>query len=107
MFTTKYPLTYSLPAMDENGVIYFGTFSQNDECAFYAVNSSDGKELWKLVKTGGGDLAKGMAGATVGTDKKLYVSTISGGLFAIPIFANPQTQSWGMRGGNPQGTNSK
>ena len=106
-FTTKYQLTYSLASMDEKGVIYFSTFNQDAECAFYGVDSKDGSELWKIVKLGSSDAEKGMAGVTVGPDKKLYVSTITGGLSAIPIFSGPELNSWSSRGGNPQGTSNK
>lgn len=107
VFTTKYQLTYSLPALDENGIIYFSTFNQDAECAFYAVNSADGSEVWKMIKSGSSDAEKGMAGVTVGNDKKLYVSTIAGGLYAIPIFAGPELNSWSVRGGSTQGTSSR
>lgn len=107
IFTTKYQLTYSLASMDEKGVIYFSTFNQDAECAFYGIDSKDGSELWKLVKPGSSDAEKGMAGVTIGPDMKLYVSTIAGGLSAIPIYAGPELNSWSSRGGNPQGTSSK
>lgn len=107
VFTTKYQLTYSLASLDENGIVYFSTFNQDAECAFYAVDSKDGSELWKITKSGSSDAEKGMAGVTVGPDKKLYVSTIAGGLSAIPIYAGPELNSWSSRGGNPQGTSSK
>lgn len=107
IFTTKYRLIYSLPSLDDKGIVYFSTFNEGGECAFYAVNSTNGNEVWEIVKFGNTDAEKSMAGVTVGPDKKLYISTIAGGLSAIPIYAGPELNSWSSRGGNPQGVSSR
>lgn len=108
-YTTNRASNYCAPAIDENGIIYFGSQynSSLGSSAIFALDTNDGTLLWKLDRSDDGKI---MAGASIGADKKLYVGTIGGNtekgeLLSIPIFAGPELGSWSVRGGNLSGNN--
>ena len=100
-FNAGAALTYCFPALDENGIIYFGA----SDGVIHAVDTSTGEEVWNMTTDATGDNKKIMAGMTVGPDKNLYVGYIGGNVVAIPVFAGPETSTWSCRGGNIHGTN--
>ncbi len=100
-FTVDAAPTYCFPVLDDKGNVYFGSGAGR----IYAVDSSNGKELWHMDSEGTDNNAKIMSGMTIGENQMLYVSYIGGNVAAIRIFAGPEKTTWSCRGGNVHGTN--
>ena len=100
-FTIDAAPTYCFPVLDDKGTVYFGSGAGR----IYAVNSTNGEELWHMDSEGTDNNAKIMSGMTIGENQMLYVSYIGGNVAAIKIFAGPEKSTWSCRGGNIHGTN--
>lgn len=99
-FDGKAKLTYCYPALDDKGIVYFGTSAGR----IYAVDTATGEEAWHLDTSASGTNKQIMAGVTI-ANEKLYVGYIGGNMVAIPIYAGSETATWSVRGGNIHGTN--
>ncbi len=104
-YEIKSSLNYDGMVLDDKGIVYTGTNAAiNGSRKIYGLNSVDGT----LVFTE--DVPNNIQGAlTIGPDKRIYAGTIGsnniGVIFAFPINAGLETNSWAIRGGDLQGTN--
>lgn len=94
-FSTPGAILNSSPAIDVNGVIYFGSWDNN----VYAVNP-DGTLKYKFLT--GGDVWSSPA---IGPDGTIYVGGYDGKLHALEMFSGGlANDTWPMFGKNPKHT---
>lgn len=94
-FATPGAIVNSSPAVDKNGVVYFGSWDNH----VYAVNP-DGTLKYKFLT--GGDVWSSPA---IGTDGTVYIGSYDGKLYALEMFAEGLADDiWPMFGKNNKHT---
>ena len=94
-------LIYNGLVLSDDGVLYTGCQNNTN---LYGLNTSDGSQAYTT------DVGqKVMAAGIIGPDRRLYLGTLGtaniGAIKAFAIDKAPETSSWGMRGGDLQGSN--